>query len=440
MTVRAGAVDSMMDASAELSAPKTYSAFSLALLWGGLSMSLLAFVPGAYLVPALSLRDAVLVAIGGACAGAALLAAVAAVAAKRRQNTVGLLSSTLGVPAGPWLALLLFARHTAWALFTIAFASEVAAQVPGLGGERWIWATAIAALALALALLPPAVFVRRWMGWFAFWVGLLIIGAVTATGVTTYGIPVVHDADGMGGWPSRAQGFDLIAALPILWAPVVADYAMSARRPRDAATGIGIGSGVMTSWYVIVGVLWVLTVSSRDVAGFISALPLGVGSLVVIAALEADTTAANLHAASLAGGRFGYRWFRPALAVAAVAAAAVAVAWDGFEVEDALLALGAIFLPLFAVILAREAIGPASRWLAWIGWIAGSLAYGWINPGWFEQWRDAMHFLFATVLRAPFPLGGEETAIPASIVSFAVAFGIYGCGALAARWTGRAHG
>ena len=32
------------------------------------------------------------------------------------------------------------------------------------------------------------------------------------------------------------------------------------------------GSGVMTAWYAIVGVLWVFTVSAHDVAGFMGAL------------------------------------------------------------------------------------------------------------------------------------------------------------------------
>jgi len=417
-----------------LAAPRTYGAVTLAMLWGGLMMSMLAFVPGAYLVPALTLRDAVLVAAGGSVAGAGFLATVAAVAARRRQNTVGLISSVLGVPAGPFIALALFARHACWAMFMVAFASEVAAQVPALGGERWAWALALAAGGLALALLPPAVFVGRWMGWFAFWVGLLMIALITMTGISEYGVTVVHDADGLGGWPSRAQGFDLIAALPLLWVVVVADYAMDARSPRDAALGTGIGAGAMTAWYAVVGVLWVFTVSTRDVAGFITALPLGATALLIVVALEADAVAANLHAASQAGGRFGYRWFRPALVIAAIGAGAVAVGTDGLAVEDALITLAAITLPLMAVVVARAALGPAHVVAGWTGWLAGALAYGWINPGDYEPWRDAMDAIFGTVLRAPFPLGGETTPIPATIVSIAVAGAIYAAGVAFSRW------
>ncbi len=412
-------------AASELAETRPLTARNYAMLWGALCMSLFAFVPGAYLVPALHLRDAIAVAALGSLAGAAVLGAVAASAASRRKNTVGLLSSTLGVPAGGVIAAMLLVRHLVWATFTLAFAANVAAAVPGLGGGKTVWGIALGALALALALLAPRTFVERWLGWFAFWIGLLLIALITLTGITTYGIPVLHDADGMGGWPTRSQGFDLIAALPLLWLPVVADYATDARRPRDAFTGAFTGAGVMSAWYAIVGALWVFTVSSRDVAGFISSIPIGAGALVIVIALQSNAVAANVYSASLAGGRFGYRWFRPALFVSAVGAGALVVATDALNVEDLALLLASIFLPLFAVVLARAILANGPQALSWLAWAAGVLMYGWINPGDFAPWRDGMDFIFSTVLHAPFPLGGDLTRWPATAVSFAAAFGGY---------------
>ncbi len=406
------------------------TARNYAMLWGGLSMSLLAFVPAAYLVPALTLRDAILVAIVGSFAGAVVLGAVGAVAAKRRKNSVGLLSWTFGVPAGTYLATLLLLRHIVWATFALAFATETASHVPGLGGSAALWGIVFGALGLAVAFLPPRVFVTRWMGWFAFWVGLVLIALVTVTGIFSYGIPVLHDADGMGGWPTRAQGFDLIAALPLLWLPVVADYAREARSPRDAGVGALAGAGTITAWYAIVGLLWVFTVNSRDVAGFITALPIGVGGLLIIVALEADQVAANVYAASLAGGRFGYRYFRPALIGAGVVAAAIVVATDAMGVEDFILMLGAIFVPMFAVVLARHLVPEAPQSLSWLALVAGVVAFAWINPSAVGPWHDFWRLIFVGIFQAPFPVGGDLTQVPATAISFAVAFGGY----LALAW------
>ncbi|HXF50556.1 MAG TPA: hypothetical protein VNM43_02605, partial [Dehalococcoidia bacterium] len=401
------------------------TARTYALLWGGLSMSMLAFLPGAYLVPALTLRDAVVVALLGSAAGAAMLGAVAAVATKRGQNTVGLLSSALGVPAGTLFATFLLLRHVTWATFALAFATEAATHVPGAGDAAVLWGIAFGAVGLVLALLPAQTFVRRWMGWFAFWVGLLLIALITLTGVVSYGIPVLHDADGMGGWPTVAQGFDLVAAMPLLWLPVVADYTRDARSPRDAGLGAFAGAAVITAWFVIVGALWVFTVNARDVAAFVTALPLGVGGLVVILALEADQVAANVYAASMAGGRFGYRYFRPALMAAGALAAVFVVTTNAMGVEDFALMLSNLFLPLFGVVVARHLIPEAPKAFAWAAWIAGILAFGWIDPSTVGPWHDVMKVVYVGILQAPFPLGGELTQVPATAVSLAVAFGGY---------------
>ena len=409
----------------EMTETRPLTARNYVMLWGALCMSLFAFVPGAYLVPALRLRDAIAVAALGSLAGAAVLGAVAATAASRQKNTVGLLSSTLGVPAGGVIAVMLLVRHIIWATFTLAFAANVAADVPGLGGGKAVWGIALGAIALALALLPPRTFVERWLGWFAFWIGLLLIALITLTGLTTYGIPVLHDADGLGGWPTRAQGFDLIAVLPLLWLPVVADYAAEARSPRDAFTGAFAGAGVMSAWYAIVGVMWVFTVSSRDVAGFISSIPIGAGALIIVVALQSNAVAANVYSASLAGGRFGYRWFRPALFASAIAAGALVVATDALDVEDFAQLLASIFLPLFGVVLARTLVAKGPQALSWLAWVAGIVIYGWINPGDFGPWHDALHWAFATVLHLPFPLGGDTTQLPATVIALAVSFAGY---------------
>lgn len=420
-------------AAGELVEARPLTARNYFMLWAALSASFLAFVPGAYLVPALTLRDAIIVALLGSVVGAAVVGGVAAVAAQRRFNTVGLLSNTLGIPASGVIAAFLLLRHIVWATFMLAFAANVAAHVPGLAGSSAVWGIVLGAFALVLALMPVQMFVRRWIGWFTFWVGLLIIAAVTVTGVTTYGIPVLHDADGLGGWPTQAQGFDLIAALPLLWLPVVADYAREASSERDAGYGSFAGAALLTAWYAIVGVLWVFTVNARDVAGFMSALPLGAAGIAVVVALQVNPIAANVYAGSMTGGRFGYRWFRPALIATGVLAAVLVVATDALNVEDFALLLAAIFLPLFAVVLARQ-VTRAPRPAAWAAWVLGVLAYGWINPGLVGPWHEMMRLLFSSLLHLPFPLGGDLTQVPATVVSFAVAGGAYlAAGQIAAR-------
>jgi len=66
------------------------------LLWGNLSVSLLVIVIGALLVPALSLRDALLAILVGAVAGNVLLAVAALIGADARVPSMVLLRAPLG--------------------------------------------------------------------------------------------------------------------------------------------------------------------------------------------------------------------------------------------------------------------------------------------------------------------------------------------------------
>jgi hypothetical protein len=51
--------------------------------------------------------------------------------------------------------------------------------------------------------------------------------------------------------------------------------------------------------------------------------------------------------------------------------------------------------------------------------------YGWINPGDFSPWYDGLHTEFSTLLHLPFPLGGDETQMPATVISLAASFAGY---------------
>ena len=67
-----------------------------ALLWGNLGVSLLVIVSGAILVPALSLRDALLAIVIGCIAGNLMLAVAAAIGAQARVPGMVLLRAPLG--------------------------------------------------------------------------------------------------------------------------------------------------------------------------------------------------------------------------------------------------------------------------------------------------------------------------------------------------------
>jgi purine-cytosine permease-like protein len=103
------------------------------------------------------------------------------------------------------------------------------------------------------------------------------------------------------------------------------------------------------------------------------------------------------------------------------------------QYENFLLLIGAVFVPLFGVLAAHYAVvrrgytrddlyerTPTVKAWGCVAWIAGFLAYNWINPGTVTWWTSAMTWLFKTTL------GGSAAPgwLGASLFAFVVSFGV----------------
>ena len=110
------------------------------LLWGNLSVSLLVIVIGALLVPALSLRDALLAIVVGAVAGSTLLAAAALIGADGRVPGMVLLRAPLGKQGSYGPTVLNIAQNLGWSTFElIIIATAAGALSKHLFGWQGTW-------------------------------------------------------------------------------------------------------------------------------------------------------------------------------------------------------------------------------------------------------------------------------------------------------------
>src|ERR671935_821694 len=122
---------------------RVLSFFDSLLLWGNLSVSLLVIVIGALLVPALSLRDALLAIVVGAVAGNVLLGLAAMIGADARVPGMVLLRAPLGRRGSYAPTALNVAQNLGWSTFGLVIISTAAAalseRVFGFR-DRWLWA------------------------------------------------------------------------------------------------------------------------------------------------------------------------------------------------------------------------------------------------------------------------------------------------------------
>ena len=403
------------------------------LLWGNLSVSLLVIVIGALLVPALSLRDALLAIVVGALAGNALLAVAAFIGADARGPGMVLLRAPLGRRGSFLPTALNVAQNVGWSTFEliiIATAAGALSQHLFHWQGRWFWTITFGAISWLLGMLGPIGFVRRYLRKFASWALLFSMAYLTYWAISKSHLHAFWARPGKGGFPSFGQAVDLVIGSVVSWTPLAADYTRFARTRRGAALGAGIGYLVPTIWCVGLGVLIVLARGVGDAQALPAAVATAGGiAFVALAAItvdESEKAFADIYSTAVSLQNFLPRMSqRLLITVVSVAATGLALALDRGNYQDFLYLLGSFFVPLFGVLVAdwlseRAHYSPAHifnqrEWRpgALAAWLVGFGLYQWLSPVGPHWWTS--------LVAHTHPLSVSFTA---SLPSFAAAFAL----------------
>jgi purine-cytosine permease-like protein len=393
-------------------------------LWAVLGASLYAMPFGALLVPALSIEQAILAAATAAAIAGGIIAIVASLAARTGRCTTEILSEPFGSTARLPMATIVLLRHVLIAAFVIIVMTDAAELVSSraLGeGLRPVWVLLFVASGIALARAGghrAMWFVRRaWV-----WLALLLAIGVAASAYAEFEIPSYLRRPAAGGWPSFWQAVDVMLVFPLLWLPVVADFARFSGSPRAATRGAFAGVFLMCTWFGALGILYLPATESGDIPGFAAGMGLGLGAIAVIALLQLDETYVSIRGAVSA---LEVARVQRKDDIAAVLALAVAVPLALFthigDLEAYALLTVSVFVPLFGVAIARS-FWPAERNVAASisASVIGFVLYQWITPADIGWWRDAWSAVFDFVA-LPFPLSDEVSWLGAVLPSFFIA-------------------
>src|ERR671931_211314 len=400
------------------------------LLWTNLGISLLVLVLPAYFD--LSLKKALLATVVGGVIGNGMLAVAGMIGADGRVPTMVLQRAPLG-QRGSYLATVLnVLQCLGWAIFELI----VIATAAGLLCDKlfdfqaiWAWKIVFGGIATLLALLGPIGFVRRFVRKFAIW-------AVVAS-VIYLAWWIVDGAHFGRIWSQHGHhgsfwlAVDVVVAVTVSWAPLVADYTRFSRDRRSAFFGVGIGYLLPTLFQFGFGSILVLSrgVDPNHPELILTAIA-GGGAAAALALLaltvdETDEAFANVYSTAVSLQNLFPRASQRALIVGvSVAATAGALAIDMRSYQRFLLLLGAVFVPLLGVLLAHWLLsgarytpadifeGPAFRPGSVVAWLAGFFVYEWLyqptDLGFWSRWLGE--------------IWTPRYAIGASVPSFVVAF------------------
>jgi len=407
------------------------------MLWASLGLSLLVLVAGAFLVPALSLPEALLAILVGGIFGNALLGCAAAIGAEARVPGMVLLRAPLG-RAGSYLPTgLNILQNLGWTVFEVlVIATAVHALVHG---PLWLWKLAAAVAATILALLGPIGFVRQWVKRIALWVVLASLAYLTWWTLHDAPLGRLWSQPGTGGL-SFWQGVDLVVAMPVSWLPLAADYTRFSKSARGAFWGAGIGYLLPNIWLYALGAILLLTRGLSDAPSVINAIAAGgAGAALALVALGVDETKepfANIYSAAVSVQNLLPR-VPQRLLILVIAATATAGAFviDLVHYQDFLYLLGSFFVPLFGVLLAQWIVGerdaleaPEVRPGQIAVWLVGFCVYQWLSPVGPASWVKLVDHTHP-----------GQGAIGGSLPSFVVAFVLSLTLTLARRAASRRH-
>jgi NCS1 family nucleobase:cation symporter-1 len=390
-----------------------------AALWFSLGVGLLVMQVGAYLVPAVGTRDALLAIVLGSVVGAGLLAWTARVGCASGLSSAGLMHATYGslfarLPVGLNIVQLI-----GWTTFELVIMREgtaaIVQQTFGIatGGVGAVLLTTLLWGAVLTALMAGSMLtlVRRFVSRFGLplvvvslvWLTWQFAHALAAKGFDSFW---QRPGDGSMGLLSA---LDLVIAMPVSWLPLVADYARHGRSARGSFGGTWLGYVLANIWCYALGVM-VVSVAEPG-ASLVTALLLAQGGLLALGLIlvdELDNAYGDVYSGAVSTHSLLPRWsVRRWGLLLAVVCTALALVLPMHSLEPFLLTLSSVFVPLFGVILGRLGVPGANfalqrrrvDWTAALLWLAGIALYqglAQLAP----QWGSALPTLAGTFLLA----------------------------------------
>lgn len=326
---------------------KTLGGLDYFILWSSLGVGLLVFSAGSFLSQA-SFIEATLAIIVGSAAGSILLALAGKIGSDHGIPSLITMRPAFGIRGSYVPAILNVLQLIGWTTFEIMIMARAAEMLAGTIVPYYFWASVFGVLVALLGIAGPLNVVRRWIGKFAVWIAygtsaIIIINLINSADV---GALLSSPSEGM----SFFSALDLVIAMPVSWMPLVADYNRFAKKSKNALWGTFVGFTMTNILFYFGGVL----LGTSDVIAIIVAIQaMFFGFLMLLLIVdEADNAFADVYSASVSMQDIFSRISQRYLVVGFTAISAVlAMVVSIQDYEVFLLLIGAIFVPLFGVVL-----------------------------------------------------------------------------------------
>jgi NCS1 family nucleobase:cation symporter-1 len=327
-------------------------------LWSSLGVGLLVFSAGSFL-SATDFIDAFLAILIGSIVGSILLGLAGKIGSDHGIPSLVSMRPSFGIRGSYVPAALNILQLVGWTIFEIMVMSTAANMLTGKIIPLYIWSLIFGSFVALLGILGPLAVIREWLGKFAIWAVYASSIVIIVSLLASDKLSVVISSHGNG--MSFFNALDLVIAMPVSWMPLVADYNRFSRDSNSAFKGTLAGFAVTNILFYFGGVL----LGASDIVAIVSAIQsilFGFLMLVLIVD-ETDNTFADVYSASVSTQNIFPKIDQRYLIIGITAFSVImANIIPISEYQSFLLLIGAVFVPLFGVVLTDYYILNRSRY------------------------------------------------------------------------------
>jgi len=320
-------------------------AFDYFILWSSLGVGLLVFSAGSFLSDA-PFYHALLAIILGSIAGSVLLSLTGKIGSDNAVPSFIGIRPAFGLYGSYLAAILNIIQLIGWTTFEILILSKAAQQLTNIH-VTFVWNILFGIIIALFGIFGPLFLVKQWLSKFAIWIvyGSSIIILVTLLFQNLSSVIAETGKD-----MSFFVALDIVIAMPISWMPLVSDYNRFAKTSRGAFLGTLIGFSLTNIIFYLGGLLFGLTDISSIIVS-IQAILFGFILLVMIVD-EIDNAFADIYSAAISSQSIFQNLNQRHLIIGFSVVSTILATLISIEgYEQFLLLIGALFIPLFGVLL-----------------------------------------------------------------------------------------
>lgn len=319
--------------------------FDYFILWSSLGVGLLVFSAGSFLSET-PFYHALLAIIIGSIAGSVLLSMAGKIGSDHAVPSLIGIRPAFGLYGSYLAAVLNIIQLIGWTTFEILILSKAAEQLTNMH-VTFVWNIIFGVIITLLGIFGPLFLVKQWLSKFAIWI-VYASSAIILVTLLFQNLPNVMSGEGKE--MSFFVALDIVIAMPISWMPLVSDYNRFAKTSKGAFIGTLSGFSITNIIFYVGGLLF----GVGDISSIIISIQAILSGFILLVMIvdEIDNAFADIYSAAISSQSIFHNLNQRHLIIGFSIVStilAIFVSIEGYE--QFLFLIGALFIPLFGVLL-----------------------------------------------------------------------------------------